>query len=70
MRSKEELKRKINKEVEVMKTVRSDPLPKDHILEMLAMVVVALAEMPEENRELLREIKAKIRQIQAEMEVD
>jgi hypothetical protein len=58
--------------MEMAKSIILDERPDLHErldLEILK-VVVALAEMPEENRELLREIKAKIRQIQAEMEVD
>jgi hypothetical protein len=69
MRLKEELRIKIRKEVK-MEMAKSIILHERPDLEILAKVVVALAEMPEENRELLREIKAKIRQIKAEMEVD
>jgi hypothetical protein len=58
--------------MEMAKSMILDERPDLHErldLEILK-VIVALAEMPEENRELLREIKAKIRQIKAEMEVD
>jgi hypothetical protein len=58
--------------MEMAKSIILDERPDLHErldLEILK-VIVALAEMPEENRELLREIKAKIRQIKAEMEVD
>ncbi len=70
MRSKEELKRKIKKEVKLQmaRSIILHERPELEVLKMLAKVVVALAEIPEENRELLREIKNKIREIKAEME--
>jgi hypothetical protein len=58
--------------MEMAKSIILDERPDLHErldLEILK-VIVALAEMPEENKELIREIKAKIRQIKAEMEVD